>query len=65
MVHVKEKNTRFRDVLQDDSIGIAKSEASGSDIGARRDVSDMAQAGMARMPKAVRLVVMCSDRDAV
>jgi hypothetical protein len=43
VVHVKEKKTRFKDVLHDDSIGIANSEANGREMGARRDVSDIAQ----------------------
>jgi hypothetical protein len=49
---VREKKTRFRDVDHDDSIGIANKDARGSDIGARRDVSDMSQADIDGMPKA-------------
>jgi hypothetical protein len=41
VVHVREKKTRLRDVDQLDNIGIAKREASGRDIGARRDDRDI------------------------
>jgi hypothetical protein len=50
VVHVREKKTRFKDVLHDESIGIAKSEASGKEMGARRDVSDIAQVVIDRTP---------------
>jgi hypothetical protein len=39
VVHVREKKIRFKDVDQDDSIGIANSEAIGSVTGARNDVN--------------------------
>jgi hypothetical protein len=42
VVHVREKKTRLMEVDQLDSIGIAKMEASGREMGARRDASDIA-----------------------
>jgi hypothetical protein len=45
VVHVREKKTRLREVDQLDSIGMAKMEASGREIGARRDASDIAPGG--------------------
>ena len=45
VVHVREKKTRFRDVDQEDSIGIAKRDASGRVIGARREERDILVAG--------------------
>jgi hypothetical protein len=41
VVHVREKNTRLRDVDQPESIGIANKDARGSDRGARRDDNDI------------------------
>lgn len=41
VVQARERNTRFRDVDHDDSMGIARMEASGTVKGARRDVSDI------------------------
>lgn len=41
VVHVREKNTRFIDVCHEESIGIAKSEAIGRVMGARREESDI------------------------
>jgi hypothetical protein len=47
VVHVNEKKTRLRDVDQPDNIGIANKEARGSDMGARRDDSDIFSAAPA------------------
>lgn len=49
VVHVKEKKMRFKDVDQDESIGIANNEATGSVTGARNDVK--AASDMLRLPE--------------
>lgn len=41
MVHARLRKTRLRDVDHDESIGMARSEASGTVKGARRDVRDI------------------------
>jgi hypothetical protein len=41
VVQVREKKTRFRDVDQEESMGIAKREARGRVIGERRVVRDI------------------------
>lgn len=43
VVHVSEKKTRFMEVDQEESIGIAKSDANGRVIGARRPESDISE----------------------
>jgi hypothetical protein len=45
VVHVREKKTRLREVDQPDSMGIAKMEASGREMGARSDARDIAPGG--------------------
>lgn len=41
VVQARERKTRFRDVDQELSMGIARREARGTVKGARRDVRDM------------------------
>jgi hypothetical protein len=41
VVHASERNTRFSDVDHEESMGMARREASGTVKGARRDVNDM------------------------
>lgn len=66
VVHVKEKKTRFIDVDQEESMGIAKREPSGRAMGASNPESDILGiggriTGCARRSQLLRLLRKCEE----